>query len=103
MGKWMLGILGLLIGLVVGAVFVGALIGGAATGIGIATGTSAGICMTVEAAEAEGLLTSEEIDVVLRRAAADAAELSGEDAPSEIVGARDDCALVMERLNEAGQ
>ncbi len=103
MAKILIGLVGLIVGAIGGAVFGGALIGGAATGIGIATGASAGICMTVTAAEEEGLLTSEEIDTVLSRAAADAAEFAGDDAPTDIVGARDDCAAVMERLREARQ
>jgi len=103
MSKVLIGLAGLIIGAMAGALFGGALIGGAATGVGIATGASAGICMTVQAAEEEGLLTPGEIDMVLSRAAADAAEFSGNEAPAQVVGARDDCASVMERLRNAGQ
>jgi hypothetical protein len=103
MGKFLIGLAGLIVGAIGGALFGGALIGGAATGIGVATGASAGICMTVQAAEEEGLLTAEEIDAVLSRAAADMAEMAGNDTPAEIVGARNDCASVMESLREAGQ
>jgi len=100
MGKFILALVFLIIGAVIG--FLGSgLVGGAAMGIGVATGASAGICMTVEAAEEEGFLTPEEIDQVLNRAAADMSEIAGSDAPGELVGARDDCAAVMERLREA--
>ena len=59
MGKFILALVFLVIGAVIG--FLGSwLVGGAAMGIGVATGASAGICMTVEAAEEEGLLTPEE-------------------------------------------
>ena len=79
------------------------LIGGAAAGVGIATGASAGICMTVQAAEKEGLLTPDEIDQVLTRAAADAAALSGAEAPAEVVGSAEDCAAVLQRINESAR
>ena len=103
MGKSLIGVAGLIIGLVVGGVFGGAIMGGTAAGIGIATGASAGICMTVQAAEEEGLLTAEEIDQVLARAAADAAALSGADAPGEIVGSSEDCTEVLQRISESAR
>jgi hypothetical protein len=99
--KILICIAGLVVGLVLGAVFGGALIGGSAAGIGVATGLSAGICQTVIAADEEGLLTSEEIDRVLTRAASDAAELSGTEPSEPVVGILDDCGQVMERMRSA--
>ena len=102
MGKILLGVVALVIGLVLGTLFGGALIGGSAAGGGIATGLSAGICGTIEAAQEEGLLTAAEVDQVLTRAAADAAELAGTEAPGAIVGSADDCAGVMNSLRAGG-
>lgn len=68
-------------------------------GIGIATGLSAGICSTVLAAAAvEELLTPDQVDQVLTRAAADMAALTGDTVEDEIVGRSDDCANVLETL-----
>lgn len=103
MGRILFGLLGLVVGLVGGAILGGSLIGGSAAGIGIATGASAGICMTVQAAENEGLLTAEEIDQVLNRAAADAAAIAGAEAPGQIVGSAEDCAAVLQKLKEGAE
>lgn len=103
MGRILIAIAGLVIGLIGGAILGGSLIGGTAAGIGIATGASAGICMTVKAAEEEGLLTPEEIDQVLTRAAADAAAMASKEAPDEIVGSAGDCAEVLQRLSERAE
>lgn len=103
MGRILIGVVGLVIGLIGGTIFGGSLIGGTAAGIGIATGASAGICMTVQAAGEEGLLTPEEVDQVLTRAAADAAAMAGSDGPGEIVGSTDDCAEVLQRLSERAE
>ena len=96
MGKVLTLILGLVVGAIGGTMFGGSLIG-AATGVGIATGMSAGICSTVQAAQEEGLLTSEQVDKVLTRAAAD---LSDEAGSGEIVGVSADCETVMQQLRE---
>ena len=101
MGKLLIGLVGLVVGAIGGALFGGALIGGSAAGVGIATGLSAGICSTVTAAQEEGLLTAEQVDQVLNRAAADAAAAAGTTAPEGIVGNADDCASVMENLRAA--
>ena len=56
MGKFLIGVVGLVAGLVIGA-FVGLNFGGGAMmGAGVATGLSAGICSTVQAAQDEGLV-----------------------------------------------
>ncbi|MDU8946583.1 hypothetical protein [Ovoidimarina sediminis] len=101
MGKVIIGIVGLVIGLVVGGFFGGAIMGGTAAGVGIATGMSAGVCSTVIAAQEEGLLTPEQVDQVLTRAAADLAEMSGEAAPDAVVGSASDCEGVMDRIRSA--
>ncbi|MBB95071.1 MAG: hypothetical protein CML68_10760 [Rhodobacteraceae bacterium] len=101
MSRILLSALFLLIGCAVG--FFGSnVVTGAALGVGIATGASAGICMTIGAADAEGLLTPEEIDQVMTRAAADMAGLTGDAPSSALVGAREDCAKVMDQLRSQG-
>ena len=101
MGKVIIGLVCLVIGGIGGAVFGGALLGGAAAGMGVATGLSAGICSTVQAAQEEGLLTAEQVDQVLARAASDmGAATEGVDA-SQMVGAAEECDDVMERLRQA--
>ena len=102
MGKALIAILSLVIGAALGVFFVAPVMTGAAAGVGIATGLSAGICATAQAAQEEQLLTPEQIDQVLNRAAADMAELAGEEAPAELVGAVGECDAVMERLRSAG-
>lgn len=101
MGKAVILIVGLVIGFLGGTVLGGSLIGGAATGVGIATGMSAGICSTVQAAQEEGLLTAEQVDQVLTRAAADLSDLSGDGDADKIVGGSDDCENVLKQLREA--
>lgn len=71
MGRVLFGIIGLVVGLVGGALFGGAILGGSAAGVGIATGMTAGVCTTVIAATEEGLLTPEQVEQVMARAAAD--------------------------------
>ena len=100
MGKVLIAIIFLVIGLAIG-IFGGGLLIGASTGVGIATGVSAGICSTVQAAEQEGLLTPDQVDQVLNRAAANVAELAGSEAPAEMVGSAAECDAVLERLRSA--
>lgn len=98
MGKALIAVLGLIVGAALGVFFVAPVLTGAAAGVGVATGLSAGICATVQAAEEEGLMTQEQIDQVLNRAATNMADLAGEEAPGDIVGAVADCEAVMDRL-----
>lgn len=67
MAKTLPACLGLVSGLVAG----GTLFGVTATGFGIAKGISVGICSTVTAAVEEAVLTENQVDQVLARAAAD--------------------------------
>jgi len=71
MGRILFGIIGLILGLIGGALFGGAILGGTAAGVGIATGMTTGVCSTVMAATEEGLLTAEQVEQVMVRAAAD--------------------------------
>lgn len=103
MNKIMVGLIGLVVGAVGGAIVGGSLIGGTAAGIGIGTGLSAGICSTVQAAQEEGLLTAEQVDQVLVRAAADMAGAEGLPEGTSIVGGAAECAEVMETLKSAAQ
>lgn len=103
MNKLVVGILGLVAGAIGGAVVGGSLIGGTAAGIGIGTGLSAGICSTVQAAQEEGLLTAEQVDQILVRAAEDMAGAEGLPEGTSIVGGAAECAKVMETLKAPAQ
>jgi hypothetical protein len=98
MGKTLFGLLGLVVGFIGGAVIGRSLLGGAATGVGVATGLSAGICSTVTAAMEEGLLTEEQVQQILARAAAD---LGGTVEAGDLVAATADCERVMQELTAA--
>lgn len=101
MGKFIILVIGLVIGGLGGALIVAPLVGGAAMGAGAGTGLSAGICATVVAAQEEGLLTSDQIDQVLTRAATD---LSGKATLPEgqtLVGGAAECEAVMQKLRAA--
>lgn len=71
MGRIAFGLIGLIIGAIGGTVFGSALLGGSAAGVGIATGMTTGVCTTVLAATEEGLLSPEQVEQVMARAAAD--------------------------------
>lgn len=104
MGKLLIGVAGLVLGLVVGAFGGLSLGGGAMMGAGVATGLSAGVCATVQAAQEEGLLTAEQVDKVLSRAARDVAEMASMPPVETILGGAADCAAVLDQLKAgAGQ
>ena len=107
MSKLFLSILFLVIGLVIGGT-AGVIGGGAAAigsgaGIGIATGLSAGICGTVEAARAGGFVTDDEVarlfDATLAefRALAPRAVADAETMVRQFGG----CPAVLDRIHEA--
>ena len=103
MGKLAVGIISLLVGLIVGAIGALTVGGGAMAGVGIATGLSSGVCMTVEAAENLGLLTDEQVDQVLARAVENlnaAVELP-ESGDTKVVGSAAECREFMDRLRAA--
>ncbi|WP_135506434.1 hypothetical protein [Roseovarius aestuariivivens] len=98
MGKIIAGLIGLIIG-AVGGMSLG---GGAMMGAGVATGLSAGICATVQAAQEEGLMTAEQVDQVLTRAAQDLGSTAQLDDEAAMVGSADQCQSVMDNLTAAG-
>jgi hypothetical protein len=98
MGRILIGIAGLVVGLVIGGILGASVMTGTAAGIGVATGLSAGICSTVTAANEEGLLTEEQIDQLLTRAATD---LGGTVAEEQLVGSVAQCEEVMANLRAA--
>ncbi|PHQ70718.1 MAG: hypothetical protein COB97_04125 [Paracoccus sp.] len=101
MGKFLIGVVGLVAGLVIGA-FVGLNFGGGAMmGAGVATGFSAGMCSTLQAAQEEGLLTPRQVDQLLDRAARDVAGLASIQPGETIVGGTAECAVVLDQLKAA--
>lgn len=100
-GKAAIGIIGLLIGLVVGGFGALNLGGGAMMDMGDATGLSAGICATVEAAQKEGIMTPEQVNQVLKRAASELGGVTELPEGQEMIGGATECQAVMARLREA--
>lgn len=89
---------GFVLGLLIGAAGAFTLGGGAMAGIGIATGLSSGICMTVEAAQDLGLMSPAQVDQVLTKAAE---TMSGTvDLPDgeQIAGSAQQCKEFMEKI-----
>ncbi|MFD0978265.1 MULTISPECIES: hypothetical protein [Roseobacteraceae] len=98
-------ILTLLVGIVVGGAgalfFGGGALMGVGAGAGIATGLSAGICSTVTAAEELGIMTAEQVDEVLTKAALDATGQASLTDDQMIVGSIAQCEEVMASLRES--
>ena len=103
MGKAVIGIIGLIIGAVLGIVFGAPLMMGTAAGLGVASGLNAGICATVQAAQDEGLLSAEQVDQVLTRAASDIAAVQGLELEEDILGSSAHCEKVMADLVAAAR
>jgi hypothetical protein len=105
MGKALIAILALVVGLVAGGLGGAALGIGGGAGLGIATGLSAGACSIAQAAQAEGLLTEEQVDQVFNRALADLRALTpeAETSAEPMVGTAADCDAVLAQLREAAQ
>ena len=103
MGKAVIGIIGLIIGAVLGIVFGAPLMMGTAAGLGVASGLNAGICATVQAAQDEGLLSAEQVDQVLTRAASDIAAVQGLELEDDILGSSAHCEKVMADLAAAAR
>lgn len=101
MGKTLIAVICLAIGIVSGTFLGGALISGGAIGVGIVSGLSAGICSTVKAAQAEGIMTAEQVDQVLTRATVDMSEFSSVETFEPIVGSAAQCDAVLENLRNA--
>lgn len=98
MGKVGLSIISLVLGLGVGAWGGINLGGGAMMGAGVATGLSSGICATVQAAQEEGIMTAEQVDQVLNRAAQDLSGKTGLPTGDQLIGSADQCADFMSKL-----
>ena len=103
MGKAVIGIIGLVIGAVLGIVFGAPLMMGTAAGLGVASGLNAGICATVQAAQDEGLLSAEQVDQVLTRAATDIVAVQGLELEEDILGSSAHCEKVMADLAAAAK
>ena len=90
-------LIGLVIGVVIGAAGAMTLGGGAMMGVGAGTGLTVGICSVVEGARQSGLLTAEQIDQVLAKAAE---SLSGAPLPAgtQPVGSAAQCEQVMKDM-----
>lgn len=104
MGKFVVGIISLVVGLVLGAFGALTVYGGTMAGAGVATGLTAGICMTVEAAEDLGLMDPEQIEDVLTRAAENlsSAGVVPEGQPSDVADTSAECRSFMEKLRNQG-
>ena len=101
MGKLLIAVIGLIIGMAIGAFGAMTLGGGAMVGLGAGAGLATGICATVKAAQTEGVMTAEQVDKVLNRAAKDLAAMSGKPAGEEVVGSAAACEKVLARLRDA--
>ena len=101
MSKTLVGFLALIIGLIVGAFGALTVGGGAMMGMGAATGLSTGICSTVKAAQEEGLMTAEQVDQVLNRAARDLSASEQLPEGEEVVGSAAACEEFLARLHSA--
>lgn len=101
MGKLAYGIGGLVVGLITGGYGALNLGGGAMMGAGAAVGLETGICMVVEAAEQSGLLSAEQIDEILARAAENA---SGAELPegSDLAETAAQCGDFLARMRAGG-
>ncbi|WP_343115855.1 hypothetical protein [Ostreiculturibacter nitratireducens] len=100
MGKFLPAIVALVVGIVIGGYGALSLGGGAMMGAGAATGLVTGMCSVVEAAEQTALLTPEQIDQVLARAAEN---MSSGELPegAEIAGSSEQCAEALAKLRAA--
>ena len=75
---------------------------GIGAGVGVATGLQAGVCMAVEAAKDEGLITAEQVDQVLNAAGKQIAsdEYAGQ---ATSTGGHLECEKVIAKLKEYSQ
>lgn len=101
MGKLLIAVIGLVIGIAIGGLGAMTLGAGVMAGLGAGTGLATGICSTVKAAQEEGIMTAEQVDKVLNRAAKNLAAMSGKPVEKEVVGSAAACETVLARLREA--
>ncbi|TCO71556.1 hypothetical protein [Rhodovulum euryhalinum] len=93
-------LIGLVIGLLLGGV--GAFLTlGVGAGVGVATGLSTGICATVKAAGDLGIMTPEQVDEVLTRAAQSVSGAVDLPEGEPMVGSAAECEAFMARLKDA--
>lgn len=102
MKSFLLVLLGVVIGAVAGVLLLSPLVLGIGTGVGVATGLQAGACLTVEAAEAAGFITAEQVDEVLNAAVGTIASAEIEGA-SALSNGDAECAEVVEALKAAAR
>lgn len=95
MGKVLIAVVGLVIGIPIGA------FGAMTRGVGAMAVLATGACSTVKAASGEGIMTADEVDTVLNRAAKDLAAMSGKPVGEEVVGSATACEQVLARLRAA--
>lgn len=95
-------LIGFVIGALVGAGAAMTVGNGMMAGIGIATGLSTGICMTVEAAQQMGLMTPEQVDEVLQRAAENLPGGAEATAEAPIAGSAAQCDELLAELRADG-
>jgi hypothetical protein len=100
MGKVLIGLGGLVLGAILGTVFGGAILTGTTAGMGVAAGLQTGICATMQAAQDEGLLTSEQVDQVLQRAASNVAAMEGVEAEGESLGTAAACEEFLAQIQD---
>jgi hypothetical protein len=98
MGKVAISIISLVVGVVIGGVGAMTIGAGLMAGIGVGTGLSAGICMTVEAAEDLGLMNDKQIDQVLIKAVENISGTTEIPEDEKIVGSAAQCQEVMAKL-----
>ncbi|MCJ2178588.1 hypothetical protein [Novosphingobium album (ex Hu et al. 2023)] len=97
MGKLGIGLASLVVGVLAGALGGVSLGGGAMAGMGVATGMSAGICSTMQAAQQLGFLTAKQVDQVLNKASQDLAGKEELQPDEKAIGSAVACAQFMEK------
>jgi hypothetical protein len=101
LSKISIAVIALVIGLAIGGFGALTFGGGMMGGAGAAAGLSAGICSTVQAAQEEGIMSAEQVDRVLSRAAQDLSGAGGVPAGHEVVGSAAACGKVLARVRES--
>ena len=101
MSRVLIAVIGLVIGIAIGAVGAMTFGGGVLAGVGVGTGLATGICATVRAAQKEGVMTADQVDRVLNRAAKDFAAEAGMPAGQAGVGSAAACEKVFAHLGAA--
>jgi hypothetical protein len=93
--------IGLIIGLLVGGVGALSLGGGMMAGVGVATGLSSGVCITIDSARKLNLITDAQADDILNHAARALGEPTDAGEQLVIVGSAEQCDDVLKRLRNS--